>query len=136
MPIQTNSEQGGTLEEFYRELSESTDHYANAIGMLEFINMINQTFKETQLWGLISHTRLVIQSEDGSQAKWYVIIGNMADYYFFQYLLPSNKQPWENARVQGEVKSLKEAKKYLLIAMNESEGWKGNLEVKKLLNEL
>jgi len=37
--------------------------------------------------------------------------------------------------VRGEAKSIKEAKKFLLIAMKECQGWKGNLELERLLYE-
>lgn len=140
MPIKRSSEQKGqTLKEFYIELSEiSTNHYAD-VGrkMLEFVNMVNETFKKTKLWGLTSHARLVIQSEDNWKSKWYVIIANLGtNDYYFEYLMSEDKQPWDNAMVRGEAKSLKEAKKFLLIAMKESEGWIGNLELDRLLNEI
>ncbi|NRB61676.1 MAG: hypothetical protein HRU40_01370, partial [Saprospiraceae bacterium] len=55
---------------------------------------------------------------------------------YIEYLIPENKQPWEHAMVRGEAKSLEEAKKFLLIAMKKSEGWKGNLELERLLNDV
>lgn len=139
MPIKRNSDQKRlTLEQFYIELSEtSTNSYVD-VGkrMIQLIKMINETFKETELWGLTSHARLVIQSEDDWTSKWYVIIASIGtDDYYFEYLMPKDKQPWKNAMVRGEAKSLEEARKFLLIAMKESEGWKGNLELEKLLDD-
>ena len=140
MPIKKSSDQRKiTLEEFYIELSETSTNQSVDVGkkMHEFVKMINETFKETKLWGLTSHERLVIQSKDSSKSKWYVIISNIGtDDYYFEYLMPENKQPWLNAMIRGQARSLKEAKKYLLIAMKESEGWKGNLELERLINEI
>jgi hypothetical protein len=106
MPIRRSSDQGSeTLEEFYIQFSKTgTSQYADvAKKMLTLIEMINQTFKETQLWGLTSHTRLIIQSEDSSESKWFVIIENVGtDDFYFSYLMPVDKRPWEGARVQGQ----------------------------------
>ena len=139
MPIKNSSDQKGkTLEEFYMELSEHKSNNWVHVGkkMLELIKMINNIFEETQLWGLTSHARLVIQSEDNWESNWYIIIAsNGTDNYFFEYLIPEDKQPWEGAMVRGEAKSIKEAKKFLLIAMKECQGWKGNLELERLLYE-
>lgn len=139
MPIQRNtSQQDITLEEFYQDLAEkSTNQYAN-VGhrMVSLIEMINSTFNSINLWGLTSHARLVIQSENDWGSKWYIIIASIGtEGYYFEYLLPEEKQPWKGAIVRGEAKSLEEAKKYLLIAMRECEGWKGNEELKRLLEE-
>lgn len=98
--------------------------------MLAFVNMINETFKETELWGLTSHSRFVIQAKDNWKAEWYITVANIGtNDYYFEYLMPKDKQPWEHARIRGEANSLEEAKKYLLIAMHESEGWKENAEL-------
>jgi hypothetical protein len=132
MPIRRNSEQGNiSLEEFYQRFDKKI-----AKRMLPFLGLINQIFQETQLWGLTSLNRLVIQNSDNSNSDWFVIVYNGGmDEYYFEYLLPERKRPWKQATVQGEAKSLEEAKKYLLIAMRESEGWEGNLEFERLLEE-
>lgn len=139
MPIKRSSFQSNkTLEEFYIRLSEESPSAYIDVGkrMLLFIEMINQLFKTTQLWGVTSHARLALLIEDSPELKWYVIISNVGlDSYYFQYLLPEYKQPWDYAMVNGEAKSLEEAKKYLLIAMRECEGWKGNIELSTLLKE-
>ena len=140
MPIRRSSDQGSeTLEEFYIQFSKTgTSQYADvAKKMLTLIEMINQTFKETQLWGLTSHTRLIIQSEDSSESKWFVIIENVGtDDFYFSYLMPVDKRPWEGARVQGQAESIREARSFMLIAMKESEGWQGNIELEKLMREI
>lgn len=140
MPIKRSPDQGRqTLEKFYLEFLETgPNQYVDiAMKMLELIKMINHTFKETQLWGLTSHARLIIQSEDNSESKWYVIIENVGtDDFYFSYLMPVDKRPWENARVRGQAKSIEEARNFMLIAMKESGGWKGNKELEKRIREI
>jgi hypothetical protein len=137
MPIKRSSDQKSmTLEEFYLEFTEKSNNSYTDVGkkMLEMIEMINDTFKDTLLWGLTSHARLVIQAEDNWRADWYVIISNIGtDEYYFEYLLPDEEKPWPNATVRGEAKNLEEAKRYLLIAMHKSKGWFGNEELKALI---
>lgn len=48
-----------------------------------------------------------------------------AKEYHFEYLVPKDKQPAENAYVRGQANDLEEAKKYLLIAMHKCGGWAG-----------
>lgn len=139
MPIRRNSgQQQGTLEDFYNDLSStSTNHYRyGASKMLLLIELINQTFKETDLWGLTSHARLVIQNKDDELSDWLIIVSNLGDEFYFQYLMPKHKSPWPNAAVYGAAKTLEEAKKYLIIAMIESGGWTDNIELQNLLNTL
>ncbi len=138
MSITRNSNQKSqTLEEFYLELTKednkiTTVNIGNA--MLLFIDMINQTFKETQIWGLTSHYRLVIQAKDDWKSDWYIIVNCIGNNeYYFEYLMPADKRPWEHATVRGVARSITEAKKYLLISMNECGGWSGNSELNDLI---
>jgi hypothetical protein len=137
MPIKRSSEQQRkTLTEFYIDLSAtSTNSYVD-IGkeMLNLVQLIDKTFEDTLIWGLTSHDRLVIKNADDWKAPWYIIISNIGTKeYYFEYLLPTEKQPWENAYVRGQANNIEEAKRYLLIAMDKCEGWTDNLELKKLL---
>lgn len=109
--------------------------------MLRLIDMINKLFKETLIWGLTSHARLLLLRTDDSASPWYVVmIGSsleiigIADYQF-EYLVPADKQPWANAQMKGEAANLAEAERYLLIAMYESKGWEGNKELNRLTVE-
>jgi hypothetical protein len=86
MPIKRNSHQNNiTLEEFYLDLSATSANAYIDVGkeMLLFIEMINQTFKETLLWGLTSHARLVIQNVDYWNADWLITVSNIGtkEYY-------------------------------------------------------
>lgn len=141
MPIRRCTEQTrGTLEEFYREISDREGHALldPGKGMLALIDIINQLFQETMIYGLTSHYRLILKNTDepARYGDYVIISSHTTDSYFFEYLLPATKSPWEFAYVRGEANSLEQAKKYLLIAMRESEGWINNLEIEQALNSL
>jgi len=141
MPIVRNSKQSTDkdLYSFYAELTDNSNEIVTkTIGnnMLAFIEMINQTFLVTQIWGLTSLYRLVLQTKDQWDSEWFVIINCIGNNeYYFEYLMPPDKKPWDDATVKGVTQNLTEAKKYLLIAMKESGGWKDNTELQKKLLE-
>ncbi|MBV4360655.1 hypothetical protein [Pinibacter aurantiacus] len=143
MPILANSKQSvhKDLIAFYSELTDSDNAVTRTIGlrMLELIEMINQIFPATQICGLTSLYRLVLQAKDQWDSEWFVIVscaGN--NEYYFEYLMTDDKKPWQNARVTGGAINLAEAKKYLLIAMKESNGWKdcSELQMQLVMNDL
>lgn len=73
MPITRNTDQGDTsLEEYYLQLMNEDNEQTRQIGkqMFGFTELINKTFTETQLWGLTSLYRLVIQSSDDFTSPW------------------------------------------------------------------
>ena len=138
MPIKRSSAQAGqTLEEFYSDLTKEGNKITTidtGKSMLLFIDMINKIFRETMIWGLTSHYRLVIQAKEQWNSDWYVIVYCIGTHeYYFEYLMPLEKRPWPYATVNGTAQSLNEAKNYLLIAMVESEGWMNNSELKNLV---
>lgn len=103
--------------------------------MISLINEINRIFTTTQIWGLTSHDRLVLLTENRWDSRWHVIIENIGNNeYYFEYLIPDYKSPWENGTIKGVASSIEEAIKYLGIAMRESEGWIGNPELNNLIN--
>ncbi len=103
--------------------------------MISLINEINRIFTVTQIWALTSHDRLVLLTENRWYSRWHVIIENIGgNEYYFEYLIPDYKSPWKNGTIKGVASSIKEAVKYLGIAMRESEGWAGNSELNNLLN--
>jgi len=140
MPIVRNSKQSidKDLHSFYAELTnDSNAVVTKTIGnnMLALIEMINQTFVETQIWGLTSLYRLVLQTKDQWDSEWFVIVNCIGNTeYYFEYLMTDDKKPWENATVKGVTQNLTEAKKYLLIAMKESGGWADNAELQRILS--
>ncbi len=141
MPIIRSSDQRNkTLEEFYKELtSANATVLENEIGdaMLSFISMTNKTFIGTTLYGLTSHYALVIQTADKWDDDWLVTVYSIGDKKFqFEYKMTEAKSPWKYAIVKGQANTIDEAKSYLIIAMTESEGWKGNAELSRLYTEL
>lgn len=141
MPITRSSEQKSkTLEEFYKELrSNSATVVEKEIGnaMLSFISMTNETFIDTTLYGLTSHYGLVIQATDKWDDDWFVSVYSIGDKKFlFEYKMTETKSPWKYAVVKGQANTIDEARSYLIIAMTESEGWKGNTELSKLYAQL
>ncbi|RPE05928.1 hypothetical protein EGT74_26600 [Chitinophaga lutea] len=137
MPIcRCSAQTSKSLKEFYTEVSSEDNSGVGGQQMLILIDMIDQLFVETALWGLTSHYDLVILPKDDWKSDWYVkVLASSFGEYRFEYLLPENKRPWKNAVVIGVATNLAEAKKYLLIAMLESEGWQGNTELKKLAEQ-
>lgn len=141
MPIIRSSDQKNkTLEEFYKELTSSNATIVeNEIGnaMLSFISMTNKTFIDTVLYGLTSHYALVIQATDKWDDDWFVTVYSIGDKKFqFEYKMTDAKSPWKYATVKGQANTIDEARSYLIIAMTESEGWKGNTELSDLYTEL
>lgn len=141
MPIIRSTDQKSkTLEEFYKELtSEKATVVENEIGkaMLEFISMVNDTFKNSILFGLTSHYSLVIQASNNWEDGWFVTVYSIGDKKFqFEYKMTETKSPWKYAIVKGQANTIDEARSYLIIAMTESEGWKGNAELNRLYSEL
>ncbi len=141
MPLLGNSKQNKTrtITDFYLDFSKDKSNPVwEKIGknMLAFIDLINQTFIETEIWGLTSHSHLILQTQDKWDADWYVTVYCIGgNEYYFEYRLPVDKSPWKYATVKGVAIDFSEVKKYLLIAMKESEGWKDNDELKRLLLE-
>ena len=67
--------------------------------MLAFLELINKTFPGTPLWGLTSHDRLVLLTNDDAYSTWWVIISCLGQKeIYFEYLMPSEKAPWPGAR--------------------------------------
>ncbi|MBT1711030.1 hypothetical protein KK062_22495 [Fulvivirgaceae bacterium PWU5] len=138
MPIQRSSDQKRqTLREFYIELKNYDSNPVWATrgqAMLDFLDLIDQNFKQTKIWGLTSHDTLLLLAEDNWESGWFVAISNIGTTgYHFEYRMPEHKSPWPNAIVKGVAPTIQDSMGYLAIAMKESEGWPDNKEVNKLL---
>ena len=146
MPIIRCTEQKRqTLEEFYKSLIPDYVKTFVDVGspMLNVIKLINETFKETTIYGLTSHAILLLLNKDSSLGPWYIAINGREtaregkrNEYYIEYLMTSDKQPWDNARIKGATTSLDELRKYIVIAMIESKGWTDSDELRKLYKEL
>ncbi|WBV53047.1 hypothetical protein [Chryseobacterium gambrini] len=135
MPIIRRSEQNQqSLQDFYREfLPKPGDTFGNAgIPMLKILDFINDTFKDTFIYGLTSHAHLLLFNNDEEDKHYVEIIGFQSESYevfAVQYFIPEHKSPWKNAVVKGETTQFEEFKKMIVISMMESGGWKDNLEL-------
>ncbi|WP_431241698.1 hypothetical protein ACQ9BO_17120 [Flavobacterium sp. P21] len=138
MPITRHSAQKKhSLEEFYSEWALSSDEISSQIGksMLKTIDIINKTFKETQIYGLTSHAHLLIFSEDDLSDFYLRLISDGSEFYI-EYKMNEKKQPWKNAIVKGVTKSIEEFNEYIIIAMFESQGWQKSEELQNLYRQI
>ncbi|WP_152559755.1 hypothetical protein [Hymenobacter sp. IS2118] len=140
MPIQRSPVQGRqTLEEYYQEIANSKDPVSQIVGqhMLRLLEVLNTLFPQLALWGLTSMARLGLSPDPHFKSSWFVLVGGamLPGAYWLEYLLPASRRPWEHAFVRGESQSMEETMRYLLIAMRESEGWAGNVELAAVLVE-
>lgn len=146
MPLIRCKEQSRqTLEEFYQEfIPDMVNKFAD-IGtpMLKVIKLLNDTFKETTIYGLTSHATLLLLNKDSSLCPKFVAISGLQlstdgqrNEFYIEYLMTLDKQPWTNATVKGTVTNLDELKKHIIISMTESKGWADSEELRKLYNDL
>jgi hypothetical protein len=139
MAIKRCSEQKRqTLEEFYTEfIPDKVKKFADVgTPMLKVLELLNDTFHETDIYGLTSHATLLLLSDDSSLSPWFVAINGLEDEYYIEYLMTPNKQPWPNAKVKGSTKSLNELKRFIIIGMTECEGWSNSIELQKLYSNV
>ncbi|WP_338793222.1 hypothetical protein [Bernardetia sp. MNP-M8] len=138
MPIQRRDNNFGTLEEFYQKIEKIPHELDFGSRMLLLIDEINKMFVHTDLWAYTSHGTLVIQNIDDikQEEQLIEICYHYNGTYRINYEMPKHA-PWKNAKVHvhGLADGIEEIKKYLLIAMRESEGWKGNEELILLLKK-
>lgn len=126
MPLKRNTDQKSqTLIQFYEEAKNTDIHTSGNTGelMINWIKEIDSEFKTTEIWGLTSHYRLILQNKNDYTSPNYVVLIAGHGEYHLEYLIPESSQPWENTYVKGATKSLEEAMKMLKTAMRESKGW-------------
>ncbi|AYN02420.1 hypothetical protein [Chryseobacterium sp. 3008163] len=135
MPIVRRSEQKRqTLEDFYREFVPKSEDTFEDVGtpMLEVLKFLNTSFKNTVIYGLTSHTHLLLFNNDKSDKFYILIAGYQSEYYnefIIEYVIPEDKRPWEDAVIKGRTRELEDLKKMIIISMIESGGWKDNPEL-------
>ncbi len=143
--IQCSDQKRESLEDFYKSLIPDKVNTFADVGspMLNVIKLINDTFKETTFYGLTSHATLLLLNKDSWQSTWFVALNGLEtapngqrNEYYIEYLMTADKQPWADAKVKGGTTSLEELKKYIIIAMTESNGWTNSIELKKLYEDL
>lgn len=143
--IRCTEQKSQTLEEFYRELIPDKVKTLPDLGtpMLKVLKLINETFRETTIYGLTSHSTLVLLDKDSSLRPWYVSLNGIQsspdgerNEYHIEYLMPRDKQPWPGAKIKGGATSLEQLRRYIVIAMTESNGWTESEELDRLYQEL
>ncbi len=146
MPLIRCSEQKRlTLEEFYKEfIPNKIDTFADVgTPMLNVLKLINDTFKETTIYGLTSLATLLLLNRDSSMSPWLVALNGLEtspngqrNEYYIEYLMSTDKQPWPDAKIKGGTTSLDELRKYIIIAMFESKGWPDSNELTELYKSI
>ena len=134
MPIKRSTYQSEeTIESFYERPEWTGGFKLISKNMLKLIALINSNFTKTEFVVSTSHQRLCIQDKDDEKLNWIIIISNGAlDEYYFEYKVPENKSPWDEAWMKGTAKNLNDAIVYLIKSMIETDIWKDNEELNEL----
>ena len=114
-----------TLDEFYSDLCHSEEPTTRAVGgsTLDLIARLRAVPDERHIYGLTSLYRLCLLAEDTYASPWFVIVTPGQAQFYVQYLLPQRLAPWSGAYVTGEARTVDEAVRMILTAMERSEGW-------------
>jgi len=133
MPIKRNSEQlkraNMSLRDFYTHHIGADLPYSGAgKKMLILIDLINDIFKDTIIYGLTSHVDLILHKEDGLNLNGFVKIGFRSDSSndYFINCLNSSGQTSDCVIKDPESKELE---RELLNAMVLSNCWPNNEEL-------
>ncbi|MES2692920.1 MAG: hypothetical protein V4773_05560 [Verrucomicrobiota bacterium] len=111
-----------SLDEFYGYTGKNSREMGAA--MLDLLAALRASADERRVWGLTSMLRLCLLSENTYKSPWHVIVAALDHRnYFIEYRMPPRLAPWPEAHVRGEARSLDDALKMVLIAMDNSEGW-------------
>ena len=133
---QNNQKLDGFYKEFTSEIKTVVESEFGNI-MNSFISIVNKTFQITTLFGLTSHNSILIYPTENKDEGWLVKVSfNCEQKVQIEYKLPENKSPWKYALIKGQTDNIQEARDFLIIAMEESEGWLDNKELSKLYNKL
>ena len=137
MPLIRIDEQGEqTFEDFYRLfLKESNKTWVNiGMAMLKLVQNLNDTFKDSIIWAMTSHEYLILQNENNSEARSWVVVNNLGDEkYYITYQKYDESLVLKHTEISLVANSLEDAKKLILNAMNETEAWRDSIELKNSL---
>lgn len=125
--VRCKDQKRATLEEFYGEAAASDDPVSRKGGaaMLDWIARLRALPDDRQVYGLTSHYHLCLLSQDTAASPWFVIIvASDERSYYIEYLMPEHEAPWPNAYVRGEARSMDDAVRMVVTAMERSGGWR------------
>jgi hypothetical protein len=140
MPLYRSPLQGHQpLQAYYHEIANRESPVDRLVGqqMGQLLAVLEDLFPQLPLWGLTSMARLGLSPDPEFTSSWLVLVSSafLPDAYQVEYVLPVDRRPWEQAVVQGQSQSVAETKRYLLMAMRESEGWAGNSAFEAVLTQ-
>src|SRR5690606_29365415 len=108
--IRCSEQKNQSLEDFYKSLIPDKVNTISDVGspMIKVIGVINEMFQSTVIYGLTSHSTLLLLNEDNSLSPWFVVLNGLAtssswqsNEYYIEYLMTEDKQPWPNAIIKG-----------------------------------
>ena len=85
---------------------------------------------------MTSRAHLQLFAQDNISAECYISFISNGQEFRIKYLIPTGMQISHDIKISNSANSLEEIKKYLIIAMAESEAWKDCLELIKLYQQL
>jgi hypothetical protein len=115
-----------TLDEFYGEMRDSNEPITRKGGevMLDLLARLRALPDDRRVFGLTSHYRLCLLSQDTYTSPWFVIVSALDERNFYiEYLMPEREAPWQHAYVRGEARSADDAVRMIETAMKKSGGW-------------
>ena len=115
-----------TLDEFYGETAAPREPVTRKRGeiMLDWIARLRALPDDRYVYGLTSHDRLCLLSQDTYTSPWFVIILVLDDKnHYVEYLMPEHEDLWPNNYVRGEARSADDAVQMVVTAMEKSGGW-------------
>jgi hypothetical protein len=115
-----------TLDEFYGEVAASREPVTRKGGevMLDWIARLRALPDGRHVYGLTSHYRLCLLSQDSYTSPWFVIISALDERNLYvEYLMPEHEAPWPHAYVRGEARSIDDAVRMVVTAMEKTGGW-------------
>jgi hypothetical protein len=117
--------QGEDLELSYRDYGASDRCYEHLSRvMLELLEAMRQLPVRKTVYGLTSHQKLCLLSQDDYDSAWWITIDpEPLGLYRVSYLMQASVAPWPGAYVTGVARSLGTAIDMILIGMENSGGW-------------
>lgn len=115
---------GDDLERSYSTYGQTIGNQAEV--MLELLALLRAAKSDYVAYGLTSHLKLCLLSEDNYDSTWWVVVEtDVFGYLRVEYLMPPEASPWPGAYVAGRTREPERACEMVLIGMLKSGGWSG-----------